>query len=170
MSEEERHTTRTATNNKAENGKLKKRESLLGRSKLIISPNLDALLEFEEKRRQEAVGGGYESWSSPDSLQFSPTLSLTTMSQRQQSPQSASPMVGLPPPPRKARKAVAVKKPVVEAQPQMSQIETRNPWINRAPTLDEVLQGVTRNVTDARLQGNNKDDSQCFANISLHIS
>ncbi|KAF9556430.1 hypothetical protein CPC08DRAFT_95400 [Agrocybe pediades] len=159
-------------------GNEKKREARL--SKLVISPNLDALLEFEDNlRRMRAAEGGYENGyegyapfiSSPDSIspQFSPTLSLMS----QYSPSSSrfatekaavdEGPIGLPPPPRRVKnKAVGGLKrplsPVVEVVPlspqrqnlKMSRIE--NPWINPAPTLDEVFRAhVGDSVTGDRV-------------------
>ncbi|KAG6889146.1 hypothetical protein C0992_006295 [Termitomyces sp. T32_za158] len=85
---------------------------------LIISPNLDALLEYEEKKIR-----GLNSPTTPTSLQL---------------PLSAP--IGLPPPPRRtSRKPTAptsliVKTPLVQESSQ--QLECENPYINPAPVFE----------------------------------
>ncbi|KDR85623.1 hypothetical protein GALMADRAFT_234605 [Galerina marginata CBS 339.88] len=120
---------------------------------LIISPNLDALLEHEERKR----GGGEP--RSPESYSHS-------------SPQSLSPSteygMGLPPPPRRtrgpkspltgiARRGSVVSTVGQEEEPPSS---TSNPYINPAPTLEDVfLAGIGTTMSATEKRGHSRDGS-----------
>ncbi|KAF8167456.1 hypothetical protein B0H34DRAFT_681916 [Crassisporium funariophilum] len=104
---------------------------------LIISPNLDALLEHEERTR----------------VQYASATEPTTPESCRQPflPQSTSPSaefpIGLPPPPRNSRGPKLPRSPTgtllppTPASPAQSRSSsTSNPYINPAPTLAEVLQ------------------------------
>ena len=101
---------------------------------LMISPNLDALLEHEERKRA--------------ALLESEPRTPETCSQSQSPEQSGLPS-GLPPPPRRLRGSRVPTSPLAETAQRRASMgaiavesssSMSNPYINPAPTLEEVLQ------------------------------
>ena len=116
---------------------------------LVISPNLDALLEHEERQRTTSLASmlsPIEPMSPLDLLPVSPVLS-------QSMAPSAEFPIGLPPPPRRARGPKTLRSPsgtLQEAQsmwdienqenvrPSTGSSSQSNPYINPAPTLEDM--------------------------------
>lgn len=108
---------------------------------LIISPNLDALLEHDERTRCQTAG-----------YFFPQTPELYT----QPSPHSSS--IGLSPPPRRPRglKAQGQENQEILAPISPVNLSTSNPYINPAPTLDEVFHiGMSSSKSVSTLMTNN---------------
>lgn len=117
---------------------------------LIISPNLDALLEHEERKRQRQSSGTplLTEPRTPDSSQGKEAAAITTMGPSVEIPK------GLPPPPRRGKGPKSPVTPIVlepvawgtqnaelaEEKEGERPSSRSNPYINRAPTLEEVLQ------------------------------
>lgn len=101
---------------------------------LIISPNLDALLEHDERTRCQTAG-----------------CSLPQIPESYTQPPPLSSSIGLSPPPRHSRgpkpiletrtnsELVQVQNQEILAPISPVSLSTSNPYINPAPTLDEVL-------------------------------
>ncbi|KAF8910036.1 hypothetical protein CPB84DRAFT_1842701 [Gymnopilus junonius] len=109
---------------------------------LIISPNLDALLEHEERQRAKTRGIGAEP-GTPE-----------TYGQPPLSPQRVLPSpefsTGLPPPPRRrVGESRVPRSPLRETvgsgeEDSVGEEKMSNPYINPAPTLEEVLEMESR--------------------------
>ncbi|KAJ7086600.1 hypothetical protein C8R43DRAFT_311410 [Mycena crocata] len=108
----------------------------LGMHSLVISPDLDALLEHEDRtRRLQHIPGGSVSWSTTSGSE-SPGFVSSPVSQ------------GLPPPPRRSRTPRAPgsplspppRSPFVGFEPRAgtptSSVGSSNPYINPAPQFD----------------------------------
>ncbi|KAF8240741.1 hypothetical protein L208DRAFT_1383659 [Tricholoma matsutake] len=118
---------------------------------LIISPNLDALLEYEERIRRL-------------------TSQLRAGSPKRDSPQSSPHILntptGLPPPPRKRRKPQSPTAPQtctltddlpldvvttsLSASPMLAAPLTSNPYINSPPCFDQILESQLAPIDEAK--------------------
>ncbi|PPQ76994.1 hypothetical protein CVT25_014811 [Psilocybe cyanescens] len=155
---------------------------------LVISPNLDALLEHEERKRaQNSNNASGAEPGTPESFQ-------QLVSPQQSGPAGEYP--GLPPPPRRVKGPKSPLSPMTGPPPWGAEerIETTttassslsNPYINPAPTLDEVLlsgmgvesgngrdgsEKVTRTLPWSPNDGSNsRQQSHPTQNIAEHVA